>query len=194
MRSLFPRGWAWIRINDSDSNLRALSDSLGVEPCRIEERAIEFVDEVFPDTSCEMLPDWERLLGLPDDCESEPQNLTKNQRRERVIQVLTMIGAQNIAFYKQLVSNFGLDPDEISIEDVEDFRVGRSRVGDRLTNGDWRFAFIIRAPATAAFRFRSGVNRVGERLQDASNETLECLINKHKPAHTIAIFTFGDNI
>lgn len=194
MRSLFPRGWAWTQIHDTQSNIRALADSLAIEPCRVQERALQFIDEVFPATTLEMLEDWERLLGLPDDCNPNPESQTINQRRLRVIQVLTAIGGQNIAFYKTLVSHFGIDPDSVSIEDVQDFRVGRSRVGDRLTNGDWIFAFIVRADATEAFRFRTGINRVGERLQDASNPVLECLINKHKPAHTYAIFTFGNNI
>jgi len=192
VRSLFPRGWAWQLIHDSSSNIRKLSDSLAVEPCRVEDRALQFIDEVFPDTTSELLPDWERLLGLPDDCESSPESLTEQQRRDRVIQVLTTIGGQNKAFYQKLASNFGIDIDLITVEDQPPFRAGQGRAGDRLTNGDWQFAFIVSAPSTEAFRFRAGSGRAGDRLQTVSNATLECLINKHKPAHSIALFTFGD--
>lgn len=192
VRSLFPRGFAWQRIFDTDSNIRKLSDALSVEPCRIEDRALEFVDEVYPNTTVEMLPDWERLLGLPDDCESTPESLTYVERIARVIQVLTTRGGLNEQFYKDLAASFGIDIDLITVEDQPPFRAGSGRAGDRITNGDWQFAFIVSAPATEAFKFRAGLSRAGDRLQTVSNSTLECLINKHKPAHAIALFTFGD--
>tara|TARA_R110000803_G_scaffold162194_1_gene225804 strand:+ start:16750 stop:17373 length:624 start_codon:yes stop_codon:yes gene_type:complete len=191
IRSLFPKGQAWLNLNEKDSKIRKLLDALGIEACRIEDAALDFIEEVDPRTTTDLLTDWERLLALPDDCESQPENLTVQQRRDRVVQVLTTQGGQNEAFYKQLASNFGIDIDVITVEDQPPFRAGRARAGDRLTNGDWRFTFIIDAPASSAIVFRAGTGRAGDRLRDFSNPTLECLINKHKPAHTIAIFTFG---
>jgi len=190
LRDLFPRGIAWIRKEEADSNLRKLIDSLAIEACRVEERAFELIEEVDPRTTLELLTDWERLLGLPDECEPEPENLTVQQRRDRIVQVLTTSGSQNKQFFVNLAANFGIT---ISVEDVNDqppFLAGRGRAGDRLTNGNWRYAFVINAPFENAVRFRAGFGRAGDRLVDVNNPTLECLINKHKPAHTIAILTF----
>jgi len=193
LRRLFPRGIAWIRKEETDSELRKLIDSSAIEACRVEERAFELIEEVDPRTTNELLTDWERLLGLPDECESSPENLTIQDRRDRIVQVLTTSGSQNKQFYVDLAANFGIT---ISVEDVNDqppFRASRGRAGDRLTNGDWTYAFVISAPFENATRFRASQSRAGDRLVDVSNPTLECLINKHKPAHTIAILTFtGD--
>jgi uncharacterized protein YmfQ (DUF2313 family) len=190
LRSLFPRGKAWDAKEDSASNISKLINALGQEACRLEVRAFDLLNEIDPRITNQLLTDWERLLNLPDECEPEPENLTAEQRRQRIVQVLTTSGGQNKQFFINLAANFGI---AISVTDVTDqppFRVGRSRVGDRLTNGPWTFAFVISAPFENATRFRVGISRVGQRLVDVSNPTLECLINKHKPAHTIAILTF----
>ena len=190
LKSLFPRGLAWNAKEDSASNIRKLIDALSQEACRLEVRAFDLLSELDPRVTDQLLTDWERLLSLPDECEAEPQNLTVQQRRERIVQILTTSGSQNKQFYINLAANFGIT---ISVTDVTDqppFLAGRSRAGDRLTNGNWRYAFVISAPFENATRFRAGYGRAGQRLVDVSNPTLECLINKHKPAHTIAILTF----
>jgi len=191
MRRLFPKGYAWARLNDKNSLLYKLTDSMSYEFVRIHERALKLIDEYDPRTTFELLEDWERVLGLPDECDSSTDR-TIEERRNRILQVLTMIGAQNEAFYKNLASNFGFNVDVISAEDQPAFRVGKSRVGDRLTNGDWRYTFIIRAPAEFLIKFRTGRSSVGDPLVKVGNSTLQCLLQKHKPAHTIVLFSFGE--
>ncbi len=191
IRDLFPRGSAWASKDEKSSVLRKLLDSLGYEPCRIEDASKAFIDDVFPDTTSNLLTDWERLLALPDACEKEPENLTVQERRERIIQVLTTLGGQNVDFYKNLVNNFGIDIDVIDVEDQPPFRAGQGRAGDSLTNGNWRYAFVISAPVESATVFRAGPSRAGDPLRSFSNPTIQCLINKHKPAHTIALFRFA---
>lgn len=191
IRDLFPRGSAWESKNEKGTVMRKVLDSLGYEPCRIEEASRAFIDDVFPDTTDNLLVDWERLLNLPDECEKEPENLTIQERRERIIQVLTTLGGQNVTFYKELVNNFGIDIDVIDVEDQPPFRAGYGRAGDKLTNGNWRYAFVITAPVENATVFRAGLSRAGDPLRSFSNPTIECLINKHKPAHTIALFRFA---
>ncbi len=115
----------------------------------------------------------------------------ERERRQRVLQVLTTRGGQNEAFYKQLASNFGYDIDVVGVEDQPPFRAGYGRAGDKLTNGDWRYTFIIEAPSDAFVRFRAGQSAAGEPLLKVQNEVLECLMEKHKPAHAIVLFSFG---
>lgn len=191
LRKLFPNGWAWQAKSLNDSELKALIDSLSVEPCRVEDAAFDFINDVYPDTSVDLLEDWERLLALPDECDPATDQ-TITERQTRVVQVLTTSGGQNVQFFKDLVENFGFDPDDIEVVDHRPFRVGQARVGDALTNGDWIFAFTVIAPlSVSSIKFlRTGEGRVGDRLLDASNQTLECLLQKHKPAHTIVLFSF----
>lgn len=190
IRKIFPRGKAWERIFDADSNLSKLSDAYAEELERIHTRSNELIREVDPRTTLQLLPDWERLLGLPDQCDNS-EDQTVQERRTRVLQVLTTRGGQNEAFYKELASNFGYDVDVISAEDQPPFVAG-SRAGDRLTNGDWRYAFVIKAPADFLIRFRAGQGTAGDPLVKVGNDTLQCLMEKHKPAHTIVLFSFGD--
>ena len=189
LRKLFPQGWAWQSKSIDDSDLKDLFDSLSVEPCRVEDAAFSFINDVYPNTTVDLLEDWERLLALPD--ESDPDtHQTIPERQQRVVQVLTTRGGQNAAFFIELAGNFGFDTSLIEIQDYVPFTAG-SRAGDALTNGDWIFAFKVIAPLSEASvkRFRAG-SRAGERLLDASNLTLQCLLNKHKPAHRIVLFSF----
>lgn len=191
LRRLMPQGWAWISVNDPNSITYKLLYSLSAEFCRIDERAKELINEVDPNTTFELLEDWERLLGLPDECDGT-EDKSIQERRARVIQVLTTRGGQNEDFYKRLASNFGFDIDVISASDQPPFTVGKSRVGDKLTNGDWKFAFVIEAPAEFLTRFRVGQSTTGDRLVTVGNNTLKCLMEKYKPAHAVVLFNFGD--
>lgn len=192
MRKLLPSGWAWVRKNDPDSFLYKLFDSASIEYCRVDERARELIKEVDPRSSLELLPDWERLLGLPDECDpAEEQSV--QERRTRVIQLLTTRGGQNEQFYKELAANFGFDVDVISAEDQPPFLAGQGKAGYRLTNGTWRYAFVIKAPAEFLTYFRAGQSTAGDRLVTIGNDTLQCLMEKYKPAHTVVLFSFGDN-
>jgi uncharacterized protein YmfQ (DUF2313 family) len=190
IRRLFPTGFAWERVFDSASNLSKLLDSYANETCRIDERGKELINEVDPTSTFELLEDWERLLGLPDECDPG-EDQTLQERRTRVLQILTTRGGQNEDFYKELASNFGFDVDVISAEDQPPFLAG-SKAGDRLTNGNWRYAFVINAPAEFLIRFRAGQGSAGDPLVKVGNDTLQCLMEKHKPAHTIVLFSFGD--
>lgn len=189
LKRLMPDGWVWDAKNKKSSTLSKFLSAMSEEYARIDERALALVKESNPSTTIEMLPDWERAFGLPDSC-SEATDLTLQQRRQRLIQLLTTRGGQNKTFYKTIAANFGFDVGVIEVADQPPFRAGSGRAGDRLTNGLWRYAFIIEAPASAIVRFRAGRSAAGERLLLVQNTVLQCLIEKYKPAHAVAIFTF----
>lgn len=190
LTKLFPRGKAWESLESPDTNLYKLLESYSTEICRIDDRAKALIEEVDPRTTVELLTDWERLLGLPDECDNVVDP-TQQERRNRVLQVLTTRGGQNEQFYKDMASNFGIDAELISAEDQPPFTAG-SRAGDRLTNGLWRYAFTVVSPADFLIKFRAGQGSAGDPLVKVGNDTLQCLIEKHKPAHTIALFSFGE--
>jgi uncharacterized protein YmfQ (DUF2313 family) len=189
LKSLLPEGWVWDAKNIKSSTLSKLLSSMAEEYSRIEERALALVKESNPATTFELLPDWERVFGLPDQCAPD-ESLTLQQRRQRILQLLTTRGGQNKSFYQNLAAQFGYDVGVIEVADQPPFRAGIGRAGDRLTNGTWRYAFIIEAPADSIVKFRAGKSAAGERLLLVQNSTLQCLIEKYKPAHAVAIFTF----
>jgi uncharacterized protein YmfQ (DUF2313 family) len=64
LRQLLPSGKVWPR--DATTKLGAVTDGLGAEFSRLEQRGLDLIEEAYPDTTNEMLPDWERVAGLPD--------------------------------------------------------------------------------------------------------------------------------
>lgn len=194
IKDLFPQGWAW-NIRDL-SLIDKLLGAISTEFCRVEERAIKFSDELDPKTTFEMIDNWERLLGIPDECTPADADPSLFERRVRICQKLVTGGGQSPAFFKEIASQLGYDADIIDVQNFKDFRVGEARVGDRLSNGStpgtgWGYTFAIVAPAELTRAFRVGQSTVGERLQIAENDTLECVIQKFKPAHVNVLFSFG---
>lgn len=190
LRSLFPKGRFWTSKDTKEKNLYKFLKALSKEPARFDDSVEKLSKDFMPIFTSDFLPMWEKMLNLPDECDNV-ENQTFEQRRRRVLQVLRLRGGQNKDFFKTLAANFGFDIDVIEVEDQPPFRAGQSRAGDRLTNGEWRYAFVVSAPTSSVVRFRAG-SRAGEPLLSVTNDTLECLIEKHKPAHSVAIFTFQD--
>ena len=135
-----------------------------------------------------MLPDWERVARLPDKCSGVLEE-TIQGRRHALLTKLTSTGGQSPGYFIGIAATLGYT---VTIEEFRPFRVGRSRVGDSLTNGDWIFTWLVRAPEVSVTSFRVGTSAVGERLRTWGNDTLECKLNQLKPAHTIALFAYGE--
>lgn len=199
IRRLFPSGWAW-RIS-SGSYFDRFIESLSVEPARIDERAKKFLEELDPNTTFEMLDVYERLLGIPDACTPDG-DITLLERRVRILQKLTTGGGQSFAFYRLIAQQLGYSVEELDFVQYTDFRVGIARVGDALTNSTdpdgevneqgWAYAFTVTAPAEFVRYFKVGQSTVGERLVLLENTTLECVIKRFAPAHTIVLFSYEE--
>lgn len=184
LQSHLPLGPAWPR--DIDSLTTKILESFAEEYARIDARIEDLVDEADPRTTSELLPDWERVLGLPDPC--VPAGQTFQQRRAAVVAKLTNTGGQSRDYFIALAAYLGF---EITITEFTPFRVGSSAVGDPLCGSDWWYAWRVNAPATTSIFFRVGSSTVGEPLQSFGNELLECVFNRLKPAHTTIIFAYG---
>lgn len=189
-KQTFPRGWAW--LFPKDLAFDQLVNSMAQEFARVDEKARSLFDEFDPRTTFELLTDWERLVGIPDECTPDPNNLgSLFERRVRVLQKLTTGGGQTPAFYALIAEQLGYDADILDVKNFTAFRVGLSTVGQPLSNtGSWGYTWVVKAPAELERFFRTGINTVGERLVLRDNETLRCVISRFKPAHTIVLFQF----
>lgn len=198
LKRLFPKGRAWQFVKDSEQD--KLLEGLAAEPCRIDERGRDFLNEMDPNTTFEMLDNWERLLKIPDECTPDDADPTLQERRTRILQKLTTGGGQNDDFYILIAAQLGYDVGVFDVQNFRDFRVGISTVGEPLTNSTepngttnstgWAFTFQIVGPADLVRYFRVGQSTVGDRLVLVENDTLECVIEKFKPAHTNVLFSF----
>jgi uncharacterized protein YmfQ (DUF2313 family) len=186
LKALLPPGQAFPR--DPGTTLHDLLDGMSIELARVDDRASTLPQEVNPNTTLELLSDWERVAGLPDKCSGTIEE-TLQGRRNALLAKLTSTGGQSADYFIQLAASLGFS---VMIEVFRPFRVGSSVAGDVLSNGDWAFAWRIRAPDVTVIPFRAGLSVAGERLRVWGSDTLECKIRQLAPAHTIPIFAYGD--
>lgn len=182
LQALLPPGKAWTREPDAD--LTKLLRGLAEEFARVDRRAEDLIEEADPRTCYELLPDWEEFASLPDACHGQAVSI--EERRAALVARLTARGGQSRPFFIALAAALGY---QIGITEYSPFQAG-STAGDRLTNGDWVFAWQVDAAESTVRSFVAG-SAAGEPLASWGNELLECAINKLKPAHTHVLFAYG---
>lgn len=184
IHKLLPSGKAWNK--EEGSNLDKLVQGSSEEFLRVEKRANELVIELDPTRSTELLPDWEKLLGLPDEAFGAPESI--QERRGIVTLKLSLRGGQSRQYYIDLIKRLGFD---ISIKEFRPFRAGQSSAGDALNvHNDWRHTWMVQMEQAVAFYFRAGQSSAGDSLVSFRNSIVQGVINKLKPAHTNVIFSF----
>ncbi|MEJ6817677.1 YmfQ family protein [Pseudomonas sp. LF-5] len=186
LKTLLPPGQAFPR--EAGTTLHNLLDGMSIELARVDGRGENLPAEANPASTNELLSDWERVAGLPDKCSGVLEE-TLQGRKNALLAKLSSTGGQSSAYFIELASTLGYT---VTIEEYRPFRAGRSYAGDPLTNGPWVFTWLVRAPESTVISFRAGASAAGERLRTWGNDTLECKINQLKPAHTIALFAYGD--
>jgi uncharacterized protein YmfQ (DUF2313 family) len=183
---LMPQGLAWSRKPDGagDRLLAGMADELA----RIDARAINLcLEEFYAISARELLPEWEAEYGLPDACRTLGETL--DQRIEDLLQKIRAIGGQSIGYFLGLLRALGIDG--VTIEEFRPFRAGMSSAGDPLYSAEWQFVFALLIPTERMWRFRAGRNAAGDPLQYwKTNEFIECIVNRLKPAHTYAMFGY----
>lgn len=184
LQALLPPGAAWPR--EPEAVLTRLLAAWAEELARVDRRAHDLLREADPRTTVELLPDWERVCGLPDSCAGAAETL--QQRRAQVVARLTHKGGQSVAYLKSLAATLGA---EVAITEYRPFRAGLSAAGDDLSNGDWPHTFRVHAAETPVTSFRAGLSAAGEPLRAWGSLPLECAIRRAKPAHTEVIFSYG---
>lgn len=184
--ALFPRGRAWVK--EKDTLLFDTCEGMAVEFSRAEQRASDLFEELDPTKTFELLPEWERLLGLPDEC--APNGGTLSERLNAIYLKLTARGGNTMSrqFFNDLALSFGYD---VTISETFPFRVGRNRCNEAMWGVLWKFWFQVITDAYVTEVFRTGLNRAGDRLRSFHNTALECVIRRAIPAHTNVQFIYG---
>lgn len=185
LHNLLPLGKIW---NKSSNNyLSKLLEGIGAEFQRVENRALDLLKESDPRTASESLEDWERFLGLPDDCDVD--NDSSLERRYKLInRALSFRGGQTPQYFIDYIKALGFDA---TIYEYKEFRAGLSSAGDPISNGiEWVNTWQLNLPATLAYDFSAGVSVAGEPLRVFRNESVECSVGHIKPAQTKVIFAF----
>lgn len=165
-----------------DGMAQALADEL----VRIDGRTEDLKAEIDPRTTFELLPDFERMLGLPDPCVTDAQTI--DQRRNAVIVKLTQLGGLNPEFYIDVAAQLGY---AVTITEFKPARCGVSHCGDRLNGKDWAYTWRVNSENNTIRVARVGSAVAGDLLRDWSNQQLECAIEERQPSHGILQFSYG---
>ncbi|CAG4906004.1 YmfQ family protein [Paraburkholderia saeva] len=186
LRQLLPRGPAW----DADlvPDIDAVLQGLAPEFARLDARANDMLDEIDPATMRELVPDYERLMQLPDPCLGD--NQTFDERKTAVIRRLIGMGGQNAAFFIGVAVEQGYPA--ASVVEYRAPRFGRARFG-HAHFGTWaaQFFWELRLGARLTGGARFGVTLFGERFGHNPNNGIECLVQRWMPAHTVVDFVYA---
>lgn len=103
LQALLPPGPAW--DPERVPELQQVITGLSREFARIDGRAFDLLNEMDPATVSELVPDWERVMNLPDPCLGLKPLFA--DRRLSVRQRLVATGGQNAAFYIDIAVSQG---------------------------------------------------------------------------------------
>jgi len=186
LQALLPPGPAW--DPERVPEVQQLIAGLSHEFARIDGRAFDLLNEMDPATVSELVPDWERVMNLPDPCLGLKPLF--EDRRLSVRQRLVAVGGQNTAFYVGIAVSQGY-PDA-SVTEFRAPRMGRSRFG-QAHFGTWnaQFMWTLNTGGRQRLGRRFGASYWGERFGVNPGTAIECLIRRAAPAHGIEFVNFN---
>lgn len=165
LQQLQPPGMAL--PSDPDSAWVALLDGIAAEFARIDGRTQQLETEItLSDGTVELLAEWERVLGLPDDCMAIPADPA--DRLAVIRSRIAAAGGQTPQYLIGLIETLGVSA---TIVEEEPFEMGRHGMGDPIGGSEWRHVWRY---VTA--------DDVPAELRDV----IRCTVDRHKPAHTVA--------
>jgi len=137
------------------------------------DRALTLVDEFFPDTATlESIPLWERMLGLTPSATDTLQN-----RRDAATAQARAQGGSSKPYFISVLTAF--IPNAFASVDITEYaplKAGIMKAGDKVFGEDVVFAWDVEMLGWTG---------------NIQQSVIENLINKLKPAHTIASFTYS---
>jgi uncharacterized protein YmfQ (DUF2313 family) len=170
MRSRGHRGRAW--TTEPGTVRSAVMIGLAQSYVRSGARAVNLIDDASPATTSELLPEWEKSLGLPDPC--TPLNPSTAQRKAAVLAKFIAAGGQSPSYFIAVAAALGYP---ITITELP-------------TPYHWQ----INAPTLQVSYFTAGVSVAGDPLWTIGNLELECRIRSIMPAHTVLTFDYGSGL
>lgn len=186
LQALLPSGAAWPR--DDGAVLTQVLGAMADGMARIDDRAVDLVNEADPRSTMEMIGGWERVAGLPDAC-SAGINTTLQERRAALVARLTATGGQSVGYFAALIAILGYSA---TIEQFRPAICGIARCGRRLDGpASVRHTWRVTVHGPRATRARTGQSQAGDKLVKITRaEDLACMLHRLKPAHTTLILAY----
>ena len=177
LHALLPTGPAW--SPDSGTVLDELLDAIASQMADVDQSGANLLDEIRPSTTFELLPDWERVVGLPDICSVLGSTVTV--RRASLLEKLVSKPTLNPSEFVRIGESFGVT---ITVEEHDQTRAGTSSALN-TGGGRWRHVWWITIPTSAdAVRFNMLSTFDTPFLSIGRNTEMECRLQNAAPAHT----------
>lgn len=184
LEKLLPYGPAW----EGD---HPLLTGGAAELARTTQRADALAyDETNPRRTTALLPRYETLCGLPDECTIVGMQ-TVPERQERLAAKLEAAGGINESFYRRMLTALGYPDATISRYHNTVFTAG-SRAGDPLNSRAWRFVWAVNLPSAGKIRYFGPGSSAGDPLRTWGDAEVQCVISKLAPSHTHVIFRYQE--
>lgn len=183
LQNLLPQGPAWNRA--AESAMTRLLTGLAREFARLDARAEQLIAESNPRTTQEMLDTRYTEAGLPSPCAGKPT--LREQMRNEILYRWAAIGGASLDYWARIITMLGYP---VSIQEFHPFRVGEGAIGDPIGGDTWAYWWQVNALDAAYQHFAVGDSTVGEPLQLWGNNTLTCLLESLKPAHTALLLNY----
>ena len=127
LTNLLPVGILWRQLNESFTDLL---ESFAVELNRLDQRCIDIQNEAVPglSTDADLLSDWERILLTEDE---KPDTGVSEAVRQSIVDTKYYLQTTNVTIANLTAYALALGI-TITFGDVDRFRVGTDRAGDRI--------------------------------------------------------------
>jgi len=188
LNALLPLGPAW--DPDLVPEIGQVLTGLSQELARVDARAFDLLNEMDLGGVTELVPDWERVMNLPDPCVGlEP---VFEDRRLAVRERLVATGGQSRAYFIDIAIRQGYP--QASITEHRAPRFGRMRFG-AARFGTWnaQFMWTLHTGPRRRLGRRFGASYWGERFGVNPSSALECVIRRSSPAHTLEFINYGES-
>lgn len=184
---LLPPGPAW--EEEFAPDVHAILEGLAPEFARVDRRANDLLSEMDPATVRELVPDWERVMNLPDPCfGAEP---TFADRQKAVRTRLISVGRQDREYFLQIAIDLGYPNPHITEHRAP--RFGRAHFGaSRFGTWGAQFLWTLHLGARQSAGRRWGISVWGERFGKNPYQGIECVVRRENPAHTVVLFDYGE--
>lgn len=180
LAGLLPPGEAW-RAEDG-STLGQLLLAMGDMLAAADARADDLMLEDDPRTTVELLPDWERVAGLPDPCAGTAPEL--ETRQQILTAKLIARGGQSGGYFVGVAAALGY---AITIEEFQPMNC--TSACNSALNTNWRFTWRVHAPEVTISNMTC-TTACNAPIRSWGNAVLECTLNTLKPAHTNILFAY----
>jgi uncharacterized protein YmfQ (DUF2313 family) len=177
LKHLFPIDLSGVHQADIEHDARLLSAAQG--------RAETLLVEMFANGADELLPDWERVLGLIPGSDDPLQ-----VRRDGAVRKIREQGGLSRYYFIGLAAAMGYT---VEIEEPVPSMADWLAASDELMPQEIEHQWGVAISGQPLYEFRAGESVAGERLLWWSSQSiLEGIFLSLKPAHTAVYFNYED--